>query len=113
MQPIQIVGIIFGLFLIYLTFLYNKRKEFTKNEQLFWSGLGLSIIFVTLFPNVFNPIIQTFAFARTLDFVVVIGFITMISITFYTYHQTRKTQRKLEEVVRKLALGDLKRRPKH
>ncbi|NOZ80525.1 MAG: DUF2304 domain-containing protein [DPANN group archaeon] len=107
MEPIQIIGILFGMFLIYLTFLYNKREEFTRNEQLFWSFLALGIIFVALFPNVFDPIIHRFAFARTLDLVVVLGFIVVISISFYTYFQMRKTQKKLEEVVRKIALkGD-------
>ena len=33
---VQILGILFALFMIYVTFLYRRRNEFSTQESLFW-----------------------------------------------------------------------------
>jgi len=78
---IQILGMLFGFFMMYYTFLQLKRKEFTIKEYSFW-----------------------FNIARALDLFIITGFLFLIFIIFYTYILVRKNQRKLEEVVRNIAL---------
>lgn len=101
---IQIAGFLFGLFMIYYTFLNYKRKEFTVKEFGFWLVLWISFIIITIFPFILDPIAKTFSFFRTLDLLVISGLLFLISAIFYTYTITRKNQKQLETIVREIAV---------
>lgn len=101
---IQIVGILFGLMIMYVTFVYYKKKEFTVNEWLLWSGLGLGFIGISLFPDLLDFFARSVGVSRVMDLLFIAGFLFLISAAFYTYAVTRRTQRQLESVIRKLAI---------
>ena len=101
---IQIIGILFGFFMMYYTFLHYKRKEFTMREYGFWLILWALFIVITLFPDILDPILKSLSIARALDFFIIIGFLFLIGMIFYTYTNVRANQKQLEEVVRKIAL---------
>jgi len=101
---IQILGILFGFFMMYYTFLNYKRKEFTVKEYSFWFIFWAAFVILTLFPQILDPLLQTLSISRTLDFFIIAGFLFMIFVIFYTYTIVRKNQKKLEEIVRNMAL---------
>jgi len=101
---IQILGILFGFFMMYYTFLQHKRKEFTIREYAFWFVFWAIFVIITLFPQVLDPVLTTLNIARTLDFFIISGFLFLIFVIFYTYTIVRKNQKKLEEIVRNMAL---------
>ncbi len=101
---IQAIGVLFGLFLVYMTFLYHKRKEFTFNEWAFWTVMAISFMIVSLFPQILDPVVKTLSLTRTMDLFIIIGFMFLIAAVFYSYKVTRDTQKKLEEVVRIIAI---------
>ena len=107
---IQIAGLLFGLFMIYYSFLNYKRREFTLKEFSFWLVLWALFIIVTVFPNVLDPVVKSLNIARTLDLLIISGFIFLITAIFYNYTITRKVQRKLEFVVREMAIKKKKGR---
>ena len=108
---IQIIGLLFGLFMLYLTFLHQKRDEFTVKEGGFWAMIWIVFITLTLFPQIFDPFIKRMRFARMLDFLVVAGFMFLTGIMFYIYSIVRINQNRIEEVVRNVAIAKKKRRP--
>ena len=101
---IQILGILFGFFMMYYTFLQYKRKEFTIKEYIFWFLFWGAFVAVTLFPQVLDPILTTLNIGRTLDLFIIGGFLFIVFVVFYTYTLVRKNQKKLEEVVRNIAI---------
>ncbi|HLC62377.1 MAG TPA: DUF2304 domain-containing protein [Candidatus Nanoarchaeia archaeon] len=101
---IQIAGFLFGLFMIYYSFLNYKRKQFTIKEFAFWAVVWVFLILAALFPSALDPIVKYFGFFRALDVLVVSGFLFLILALFYTYTLTRKTQKQVEIVVRQLAI---------
>ena len=101
---IQIAGILFGLFMIYYSFLNYKRREFTSKEIFFWSVVWILFIAISLFPNILDPIVKIGGFLRALDLLIISGFLFLIAAIFYTYTVTRKVQKKLETVVREIAM---------
>ena len=101
---IQIIGILFGSFMMYYTFLHYKRKEFTIKEYAFWLTLWAVFIIVTLFPIILNPILKTIGVVRALDFFIIMGFLFLIGAIFYTYAIVRKNQKRIEEIVRIIAV---------
>ena len=109
---IQILGILFGFFMMYYTFLHHKRKEFTMKEYSFWFVFWGGFVIITLFPQILDPVLTTLNIVRTLDLFIIVGFLFLIFITFYTYTIVRKNQRKLEEIVRQIALSKNKSKRK-
>jgi hypothetical protein len=102
---IQILGIFIGAFMLYLTFLHKKRREFTINEAGFWTVFWAGFIFIVIFPHFFDFIIKdVLDFSRTLDFFIVAGFLFLTGAIFYMYTVLRKTQKKIEGIVRKVAI---------
>lgn len=101
---IQIIGILFGFFMMYYTFLHYKRKEFTVKEYGFWMILWTVFILITLFPGTLDPVLESLSIARTLDFFIIIGFLFLIGVIFYTYTIVRGNQKRLEEIIRRNAL---------
>ena len=101
---IQILGILFGFFMMYYTFLQYKRKEFTIKEYSFWFIFWSIFVVITLFPQILDPVLATLNISRTLDLFIIAGFLFMIFVIFYTYTIVRKNQKKLEEVVRNIAI---------
>ena len=107
---IQIAGSLFGLFMIYYSFLHYKRKEFTAKEFIFWVFLWVSFTIIALFPFLLDPIYKKIGFLRVLDLLTIVGFMFLITAIFYTYTLTRKNQKKLETIVREMAMK--KNKPK-
>ena len=102
---IQILGILFGLFMIYITFISGKRREFTTKEGGFWIIVWVLFILVSLFPRGLDFLIKgVLKLQRPLDFFIIAGFMFMIGFIFYSYTLIRKSQKKLEEIVRKMAM---------
>ena len=100
---IQILGSLFGLFMIYYSFINYKRRQFTAKEFTFWLSLWIIFILVALFPFLLDPIVKSVGFLRALDLLTISGFIFLIAAIFYTYTLTRKNQKQLEEIVRIIA----------
>ena len=100
---IQLLGALFGLFMIYYVFLHRKRKELTIREYLFWVFLWILFIFFTLFPSLLKPIVTSIGFARIMDVFIVAGFMFLIGSLFYIYLLVRGNQKRLEDIVRKMA----------
>jgi hypothetical protein len=104
-RGIQILAVLFGFFMVYLTFLHKKRKEFTMKESVVWTVFWFSFMYVALFPGSLDFLVKrTLGLQRPLDFFIIIGFMFMVFISFYIYGLVRHTQRKLEDMVRKIAL---------
>jgi len=101
---IQVLGVLFCLFMLYLTFLHRKRNEFNFKEGIFWLFFWILFLMVTLWPGILDPIVRTLSLSRTMDFFIIIGFMFLIGIMFYIYTITRKNQKKIDKIVRDIAL---------
>lgn len=107
---IQIIGTLFGIFMLYYSYIRFKRREFTRTEFTFWFITWVAFVLITLFPRFIDPISVVGGFHRPLDVYIVAGFMFLIGITFYTYTLTRQNQKQIERVVRRIALEKKKRK---
>lgn len=101
---IQFLGIIFGLGMMYFTFVRYKRKELTSGEALLWWSGWLLLMIVAIIPSALDVIIAPLNFYRRLDFFVVIGFFVLLGVGFWNYSNLKKLEKKLETYVRNEAL---------
>ena len=106
---IQILGMLFGLFMLYMTFIYHKRKEFKTTEWGFWSILWIAFMGIAILPNSLDFLVKgVLKMQRPLDFFIILGFMFLIGVSFYTYSMMKKTQKKMEDLVRNVALREKK-----
>lgn len=101
---IQIMGIIFGISLLYFTFIHYKRKELTRIEYIFWNLVWATFVYLVLFPNSLDFIVESLQLVRTMDLFTIVGFMFLFFLTFYDYVANVQSRRKLERVVRAMAL---------
>ncbi len=107
---IQLLGILFALLMFYITFLHQRRKEFTIKEYLFWSGAWIIFLLLSLFPTSLDFFIKNvLSLSRRLDFFIIIGFMFITGILFHTYTIVRKTQNKTERIVRAMTFKQMEK----
>jgi len=107
---IQIVGALFGLIMLYITFLNLKRKEYDVKEFVLWLGVWVFFLFFTIFPKVLDKITKPLSISRKLDLLIIAGMLFVIGLSYYNYSITRKTERRMEQVVRAVAIKKAKKK---
>lgn len=105
---VQILALIFALFMMYWAFLYYKKKELTLAENLFWQFVWLIFIFLTLFPKSLNFIITTFNITRVMDLAMIIAFMILTVLGFSNYIRQKEVEKKIERLVKEIALNIFK-----
>lgn len=101
---LQIIAILFSLSMIYFAVLNYKRKEMNRMEILGWMVVWVGTIIVVVFPELLRTFAKTFLFARVFDMMVVGAFILVISMAASAYLRTKRNEKRLEDLVRKLSL---------
>lgn len=107
---IQILGVLFALFMLYLTFLQQKRKELSGKEYIFWVFVWVLFIIITIFPKILEPVIRTLNIVRVMDLLVILGFLFVVGVLFHNYLNLRKVQKKVESLVSKMAVKEEERK---
>lgn len=109
MTTIQVIAVIFGLTMAYLTFLNFKRKDLNRYQFVIWEILFIGFIVVTLLPDKINFITEGLGIARAFDLFAIIAFTVILFLVFHNYLLVTKLERKLEKNTREKALKDLKK----
>jgi len=107
---VQIIAILFAIFMIYIAFLHWKRKDINGGEIFFWAILWLGFIVITLFPDLLQNVTQKLFFTRVMDFLMVIAFMILAFLGFQNHVSNRRMERKIEELVRKEATKDVEKK---
>ncbi|MFQ5475054.1 MAG: DUF2304 family protein [Candidatus Nanoarchaeia archaeon] len=106
----QLIGILFALVMLYLTFLYYKRGQYDMRGLVVWSLIWLGFLTLVLVPHTVYGIMEMLEIQRTVDFFVIGGFLVFSVILFHLYVITKDTQKKVEELVRTIAIKKAKRK---
>ncbi|MDP2683932.1 MAG: DUF2304 domain-containing protein [bacterium] len=108
MIGIQIIAIIFAIWMIYFSYLHFRRGEFKKIEFILWQVLWIGLIIVVIYPSSVKFILETFNINRTFDLVVIVGVVVLFGITFRNYVLLKRTEKKLVDLIRQEGLKDIK-----
>ncbi len=103
MIGLQLVGIMFGVVMLYLTFVHSKKGQFTSREYVGWSGVWILLMGITLFPGLLDPILKGLTVIRAMDLYMSVGFLMLLSMVFYIYLIERTNQKKIETLSREVA----------
>lgn len=101
---LQILAMLFALSMIYFALHSYKRGELGAIEIVSWLVMWIFAIVVIIFPELLRTFASTFLVTRVFDLMVVGGFILVISMVGSAYLRTKRNEKKLEELVRQMAL---------
>jgi len=101
---LQIIGLFFGLFMLYLTFLYYKRKDYDIKSFIAWTIIWLFFLIMVIFPASLYGLMEIIDVQRTVDFFVIAGFLFFSLIIFYLFVTVKNIQKKVEKIVREFAI---------
>ena len=101
---IQIIGIAYGIGMLYLAFNSWKRKELTRGDFYIWSIAWIGFICALLFTEFINKFRQVLGIGGgPVPFFTIAGFMFLTGIVFYLYQKVRINSRKLEKIVQQIA----------
>lgn len=105
---LQILAILFSFCMIYFAVIGYKKNELNGIEIASWVILWTGTIIIIIFPELLRSFSMTFLVTRVFDFMVIGGFILVISLVSSAYIRTKRNEKKLEELVRREALKNAK-----
>ena len=108
MSIFQIGAVLFALFMTYWVRNNQKRSNLSNVEASLWYSVWSFFIVLALFPNLLLGIVAVLHFARVFDLLVVLAFMILVMLNFYIYLKNKKLEKKLETLVRKIALEKVK-----
>lgn len=103
MIGVQILALLFVIWMTYFSYLHYRRREFSLYEFLFWQIMWVGLTVIVLLPKSVNFVLKTFSISRTFDFVVIAGIVLLFGITFRNYVILKRTERKIEDLTRRMA----------
>lgn len=112
MSIFQIIAILFALFMMYVVSIHAKKRTLSLIEASFWYTTWLFFIIITLFPFLLTDIAGALRFSRVFDLLVVMALMVMSFLIITSYFTQKENQRKLENLVRKLALESYEKKGK-
>lgn len=107
MIPLQFFSVLFGLFMIYMIRIHQKKGHFDDAETRTWIIIWLGFIVLALFPQILEPVVQQLRFSRVFDALIVISFMILAVINFINRVSIKKLEKKLEKTVRESAIKKL------
>ncbi len=105
---VQVLGVLFAIVMIYLSFLYFKKKEFYLKDFAAWLIVWILFLFAIIFPNTLEFLLQPLTVYRVMDLIIIGGFLVLFIFVFVLYRITRMNEKNVKEIVRKLALEEKK-----
>ena len=98
--------------MIFLALLNKKRNEIDTSEFISWVVIWSLTIFVVIFPELLRSFAQRFFITRLFDLMVVSGFVLVIAMVTRAYLGVKRMEKKLENLIRKEALKNVKEKKK-
>lgn len=108
MIVLQFILILFLLFALSRVFLRFRSGQIKPTEFLFWSVLFAISIIIVFFPNETTKIASFFGIGRGADFVIYAAIASLFYLLFRAYVMMEDIRHEITELVRALALKDIK-----
>ena len=103
---IQILGICFGIFMLYLSYIYFKRKDFSRQDFVLWLLIWSCFLISIIIPEALTLLLRPLAITRVMDLLIISSLMALFLIVFVMYRINRKNEKKLKTIVKKLALKE-------
>lgn len=105
-RGIQILGVLVGAYLILQTLIQWKKGNYGVKKTVLWLSLWVSVAILFAFPALTTFILPILTMEDAIRMVLVVGLVVAYALVYETYQQATRTERKLAELVQKIAIHD-------
>lgn len=105
MSIFQILASCFGLCMLYVVSIHQRKATLSHLEVSFWYSIWIFFVIISIFPQLLVGISGVLRFARVFDLLVVGAFMILTVVIVSSYFQQKIIQRKLDTLVRKIAVS--------
>lgn len=106
----QIIGVIFAVFMILLSYSAYKKRRFTTLEFVFWCLFWIGGTVLIVARNTFNSILGQLDILRVMDLYMILAFMFLFSLVFWLFLKNSETERRMEKLARAVTLKPLRER---
>ncbi len=106
MLQLQILCVLFALLMLYWSHLNYRRRTIRFYELLFWVVTWGGFAAVVVFPQSTSIFLEKLRINRTMDLMMIIGLMLVWVLVFSNYIENRRLRKKLQDLVREMALRD-------
>lgn len=105
---LQIVLLIFAIFMAYSLFLHWKKKNISNKLFSFWIFIFSLFIFIAIFPKILEPLLKELFIVRVMDLGMIGTFMILTYITIENNIKIKKIEEQMEKLIRKIAVKKIK-----
>lgn len=106
MTGIQLLAAAMGALMLWVSYTGFRRRELRGAEFGVWMAVWGGLVLVSLLGDRLRGIIQPLQVARLLDLVMVAAILLLAVLVLHLNRQVRRSERRLAELVRNLALEE-------
>lgn len=103
---IQLLGAVFALDMMFITYFYHRRGVFYLHDSIIWMSVWTGIFLTAVFPQSIEVIVEPLQILRVMDFLQLAGFFLIFSMLFMVFLRSRHNDKRIEMLVRELALRE-------
>lgn len=104
MEIIQFLIILFALFALSRAFLRFNDNKLTKNEFVFWIVIWVSIIIISIIPNITTSLSNILGIGRGVDLIIYVSIIALFYLMFRLYVKQESLEKEITALVRNIAI---------
>lgn len=102
----HVIGELFGLIMLILTFILYKKRKFTFDTFLLWAVVWSGIIIGILSFKQVTYIAEVLIKIEVMDFFLYFSILILFVMVFLVYNVVRLNQKKIERMVENIALRE-------
>ncbi|MFH1111512.1 MAG: DUF2304 family protein [Patescibacteria group bacterium] len=106
MSAIQILILLFALFMWWRIYLRFKSNELTLREFVEWFILWFAVALLTIVPDTSSYLASILGVGRGVDLIVYLALLVIFYLNFRIFMRLEKNERQLAKVVRVIALKE-------
>ncbi|MBN1376941.1 DUF2304 family protein [Candidatus Woesearchaeota archaeon] len=104
MEIIQVLVIIFAVYLIVKVIFNFKREKISLSEFIFWEILWILLIILAVFPRNFNTIAEKIGVSSIFNLIVYISIILLFFLIYKLYIKSEEQREEITKLVREITL---------
>ncbi|MBS3088404.1 DUF2304 domain-containing protein [Candidatus Pacearchaeota archaeon] len=105
----EVLAVVFLVIMIYITFTSYKTKRLSKLSALFWFLVWAAGIFGIFLNKKLGLFLESLSIMRVFDLYTIIGFMFFLFIVFYLFRVVKENEKRIEEMVRVLAIKNMQK----
>lgn len=105
MLQLQVLSLLFALAMVYWTWSSYRRGTIRLAELVLWMAVWAGFSAAVLLPQSVSVFVQRLHVNRVMDLFMILGFMLVWVVLFLNHLELRRLQKRLQDLVRELALG--------